>query len=137
MSAMDAGALLFLQQKLRSFESSCSHQAHQVANARDLTGLVRLAQHAPHADPMIRFMPEVKRASYKLELAIMDTAMSMVDNELKRIEADVRSNPDLKFGMLNELMRKVRMFSGHNPMVVSRGLDKIQRHPVNRIKQAS
>ena len=134
---MDAAALFVIQQKLRAFESQCSMSTHQVAHARTLQDLARLSNHAPRADAIIRFMSEVKRASYQLELAIMNKAMVLLGDELKRVEAQVQASPESKQDLLGKLMRDVRLFSGHNPMVVSRGLDTIQRHPVNRIQQAS
>lgn len=134
---MDAATLFFIQKKLSNFESLCSMITNQAATARTLLELARLSNHAPHADPIIRFMPEVKRANYRLEVTITDRAMALLDEELKRVEAQVQTSPESKQELLGKLMRDVRFFSGHNPMVVSRGLDTIQRHPVNRIKQAS
>ncbi len=134
---MDAAALFVIQQKLRAFESQCSMSTHQVAHARTLQDLARLSNHAPHADAIIRNMSEVKRASYRLELAIMNKAMALLGDELKQLEPKIQVNPQSKQALLVELMRDISLFRGHHPMVVSRGLNIIQRHPVNRIPRVS
>lgn len=100
----------FLQQELHRFETACALAAGHMRRARTLSEVSRLVE--AHPSPLIRHLPEARRALHRLEQAGAARAQELVA-ELATNYAG--AEPDEQDGMAGTIQAALRQLQGRFP----------------------
>lgn len=99
-----------LQQELRRFETTCTSAAGRVQRARTLAEVSRLVE--AHPSPLIRHLPEARRALHRLKQAGAARAQELVA-ELATNYAG--AEPDEQDDMAGAIQAALRQLQGRFP----------------------